>query len=150
MNNPGDRPQEGTKAELGRILNKDLFLYLLDFEVKKARRYQNFLCLLLLDLKQSSGNEDGNGLQACQMRLGNLLKEEIRETDLLGSFGDNKLVVLLPYADTSVGGIVKARFEGTLKYYDFKGKGYQVNIDQVCFPVNGTNAIDLVRTALGT
>jgi len=148
MKRAEDGPQEAKKTEFGRILDKDLFLYLLDLEVKRARRYQNFLCLLLLHLQQFSKNHDGGNLQTCRQTLSNLLREEMRESDILGSLGESEMVILLPYADMSAGSIARARFEGTLKYYDFKGKGYEVKIDQVCFPLNGTNTIDLVKGAL--
>ncbi|MGD0917421.1 MAG: diguanylate cyclase [Thermodesulfobacteriota bacterium] len=149
MNNGESGLHEETRVELGRILNKDLFLYLLDLEVKRARRYQNFLCLLLLNLKQFSKDDDGRSFQTCHQKLSHLLTEEMRETDILGSLNGNQLVVLLPYADKAAGINAKSRFEGTLKYYDFKGKGFEVRIDQVCFPINGADTIDLLKKALG-
>jgi GGDEF domain-containing protein len=149
MKSAEDGLQEAANVELGRILNKDLFLYILDLEVKRARRYQNFLCLLLLNLREFPKNDDRKYFQTCHQTLSNLLMEEMRETDILGSLDGHKLVVLLPYADKSAGNTAKARFEGTLKYYDFKGKGCEVNIDQVCFPINGTDTVDLIKKALG-
>jgi GGDEF domain-containing protein len=149
MKNSEDGNQEETKAQFARILNKDLFLYLLDLEVKRARRYQNFLCLLLLNLRQLPKSNNGRYFQTCQQTLGNLLSREMRETDILGTLGKDKLVALLPYADASAGGYAKSRFEGTLKYFDFKGKGYEVTINQICFPMNGTDTIDLIKKALG-
>jgi diguanylate cyclase (GGDEF)-like protein len=140
----------GSEETFGRILNRDLFLFLLNLEVKRARRYQNFLCLMLLKIKQFSQEGDGGGLQACNRTLSNLLAEEIRESDIVGSFELNKLVVLLPYADEKAGACAKSRFEDTLKYYDFKSKGYEIMIDQVCFPVHGTDTMDLISKALGT
>jgi GGDEF domain-containing protein len=138
------RPVSG----FGRILNRDLFLFLLDLEVKRARRYQNFLCLMLLKIKQFSREGDGGGLEACYQTLSNLLVEEIRESDIIGSLELNKLVILLPYADVKAGDHVKSRFEDTLRYYDFKSRGVEVMIDQVCFPVNGTDTMDLIKKAL--
>src|SRR3990170_378004 len=142
-----DNRVPGEVKGLSRILNKDLFLYLLDLEVKRARRYQNFLSLLMLNLKQLS-KDDGKYFLVCQQALGRLLSAELRETDLLGSLGKNSLVVLLPYADPSAGGIAKSRFEDILKYYDFRNKGFEVLVDQRCFPLNGTDAIDLIGEAL--
>jgi PleD family two-component response regulator len=150
MMNKEDRPQEGTKSETSRILNKDQFLYLLDLEVKRARRYQNFLSILFLKFIQCSNDEQGKDLQSCHQALNNLLMGEMRETDILGSLGENKLVVLLPYADVSAGDLAKSRFVDTLKYYDFRSKGYEVEIDQICFPINGTDTIDLIKKALET
>ena len=139
----------GSGETFGRILNRDLFLFLLNLEVKRARRYQNFLCLMLLKIRQFLQEGDGGGLQACNRTLGDLLAEEIRESDIIGSFESNKLVILLPYADEKAGACVKSRFEDTLKYYDFKSKGFEIMIDQVCFPVNGSDTMDLMKKALG-
>jgi GGDEF domain-containing protein len=140
------RPEEA----FGRILNRDLFLFLLDLEVKRARRYQNFLCLMLFKIKQFSKEDNGGGLKACYQTLSDLLMEEIRESDIIGSLELDRLVVLLPYADVKAGTYVQSRFEDALKYYDFKNKGFEIMIDQVCFPIHGTDTMDLIRKAFGT
>ena len=141
---------KGTEAAFGRVLNRDLFFFLLDLEVKRARRYQNFLCLMSLKIERLTGDGDRTNLQSCHRTLINLLIEEIRESDIIGSLELSKLVVLLPYADPYAGAYVKSRFEDALKCYAFKEKGFEILVDQVCFPVNGTNTMDLVRKALGT
>jgi len=145
----GEFPK-GTKAAFGRVLNRDLFLFLLDLEVKRARRYQNFLCLLLLKLKPSSKNDNGPGSQNFYKTLSNLLMEEMRESDILGSLGEHQLAILLPYADILAGDHAKCRFEGVLRCFDLKNKGYEVMIDQICFPRNGTDSIELIKKALET
>ncbi|MDI7259208.1 MAG: diguanylate cyclase [Thermodesulfobacteriota bacterium] len=149
MENGEDRVQMETGTELGRILNKDFFFYLLDIEVKRARRYQNFLCLILLKLSQLPMNDNGDSLPSCYQELSHLLINEMRETDILGSLGKDKLVALLPYADEKAGGHAKSRLENTLKYYNFTGKGYEVIINQVNFPMNGTNIAEIIKKALG-
>lgn len=80
--------------------------------------------------------------------MANFLTGEIRESDILGSLEENNLAVLLPYADTFAGEVAKSRLEANLKYYDFKSLNCEVIITQVCFPINGTNAIDLLKKAL--
>ena len=47
-----------------------------------------------------------------------------------------------------VGGNVKSRFEDALRYYDFKEKGCEILVDQICFLTHGTDTVDLVREAL--
>jgi len=135
-------------SEYGRIFKRDLFLLLLDLEVKRARRYQNFLSLLILKLVQIHHGNNGDGLRASHKILANLLAEDMRETDIIGSLGEDKLVVLLPYADLSAGNIVRFRFETLLKYYDLKNNGFEAVVRQICFPANGTNTIDLLKKAL--
>ncbi len=150
MGNWGGKFPGGPEEPFGRILNRDLFHFVLDIEVKRSRRYQNFLCLMLFKIKQFLRESDRESLQACYRRLGDLLMEETRESDIIGSLEFDRLVVLLPYADMKAGGLVKSRFEDALKYYDFKNKGIEITVDQVCFPVNGSDTADLIKRALGT
>lgn len=150
MGNWGGEFPGGPEESFGRILNRDLFHFVLDIEVKRSRRYQNFLCLMLFKIRQLSMEGDREGMQACYRKLGDLLMEETRESDLIGSLGLDRLVVLLPYADMKTGAHVKSRFEDTLKYYDFKSKGLEIMIEQICFPVNGSDTTDLLQRALRT
>jgi hypothetical protein len=145
MHNDSGAKEE--KSELGRILNKNLFVHLLDIEIKRARRYQNFLCLLVLHIKSHSETD----VHACQFqyqKMSGLLGKEVREGDLLGFLEENKMAVLLPFADAGAGGQVKSRFETILKYYDFKNKECEVMIHKICFPLNGTNTADILKQAL--
>jgi hypothetical protein len=142
----GEALYDGNQRGLNRIVSRDLFLYLLDLEVKRARRYQNFLCLLLLNFEESPMVNETN-FQSHREIFNNLLMDETRDTDILGSLGEKTLAILLPYADNAAGNHVKARFEGALKYFDSERKGYRVRIDQVCFPVNGTDTSDLIKDA---
>ena len=145
-----DPSEKGGEMELDRILNREIFLYFLDLEVKRARRYQNFFSVLILKLVQLSDKNNSSGLHTCYKQLSHLLRGELRESDILGSLGENKLVALLPYADVSAGGQAKSHFESSLKYYDFKCEGYEVRIDQVCFPMDGTDTIDLIKRVIGS
>ncbi len=150
MGNWGGKFPGGPEEPFGRILNRDLFHFVLDIEVKRSRRYQNFLCLMLFKIKQFSQEGDPGGMQACYRKLGDLLMEETRESDIIGFLELDRLVVLLPYADMKAGAHVKSRFEDTLKYYDFKSKGIEIMIDQVCFPINGSDTTDLIKRASRT
>ena len=138
----------GPERPFGRILNRDLFHFVLDIEVKRSRRYQNFLCLMLFRIEPSPLEEGRGTMQACYRKLGDLLMEETRESDIIGSLEADRLVVLLPYADIKTGSHVRSRFEDVLKYYDFKSKGIDIIIEQVCFPVNGTDTMDLIQQSL--
>ena len=137
------------EMEPGRILNRNLFLYLLDLEIKRARRYQNFLSILSLELISSANGGGGDDLQTSHEMLANFLTDEMRETDISGSIGEKVIVVLLPYADHSDGNHAKARFERSLKFYDFRSRGYDVAIHQTSFPADGTNTAEIMRRALG-
>ena len=132
-----------------RILTREIFLYFLDLEVKRSRRYQNFFSILVLRLHEVPNGENGNGLQACYRRLSLLLAEEMRDSDILGALGEKRLAVILPYADLFSGGNTRSRFESSLQFYDFNRDGYRVVVEQVCFPRDGTDTSDLVRKVVG-
>jgi PleD family two-component response regulator len=134
--------------ERRRIPNREMFLYLLDLEIKRAIRYQNFFCILKLKLSQLPENRNGKGPQVCYQTLRHLLIEEMRESDILGSLGDDQLAILIPYADPSAGSSAKSRLEGSLKYFEFKKEGYEVMVDQISFPLDGTDTPDLVGKLL--
>ena len=69
----------------------------------------------------------------------------MRESDILGSLGENCVAAILPYGDGTAGDIARSRFEGSLKYYDFRNDGYEVKVDQVCFPMDGTDTTEIVK-----
>jgi GGDEF domain-containing protein len=140
---------KGAGADMNRVLNREIFLYLLDLEVKRSRRYQNFFCILILRLKELPDQDDGKGLQACYRRLAHLLAEEARDSDILGTLGEKRLAVILPYADMSSGSFTRSRFESSVQYCDFPREGYQVVVEQVCFPRDGADTPDLVRKVIG-
>jgi GGDEF domain-containing protein len=135
----------GEKGVGRRILNKDLFLYLLDLEVKRGRRYQNFLSILILDLVALPEGNGGTNLETTYQMLTALLKEEMRETDIFGALGEKRLIVLLPYADLLAGDQARLRFETLLEHYDFRSRGYKVQVHQVSFPTNGTDTAELMK-----
>jgi hypothetical protein len=143
------KSKEGTGLEPNRILNKDLILFLLDLEVKRGRRYQNFLSILILDLIAVSNGDGGGDFESSYEMLSTVLMDEMRETDIFGALKENRLIALLPYADAVAGGEARSRFENALKYYDFKSKGYEVKIHQVFFPMDGTDTFDLMGKVMG-
>jgi GGDEF domain-containing protein len=150
MTYSADEFEKEAEGKLNRILNRDRFYYFLDLEVKRSRRYQNFFCILILKLNHLASHDNGKGLNTCYEKLTQLLKEELRESDILGALEENRLAALLPYADISAGDIAKSRFEGSVKYFDFKNEGYDVLVDQICFPLDGTDTAGLINKVMGT
>ena len=135
---------------IGRGLNRELFLYALDLEVKRARRSQYSFCALHLKLSKRPGKENGKGLQSCHESLSNWLSGELREIDILGFMADDELAVLLPYTDQAGGVRVRSRLEGRLKYLDIQTDDYAVMIDQISFPKDGPVAENSVYKVIAT
>ncbi len=130
----------------GHVFNRQSFLFLLDLEIKKAQRYQNYLSLLSLTfdhLNPSLGKNPSISLKT----LANLLMDDLRETDVIGQSGANRLLVMMPYADMAGAHQVRERLEQILQDYGFGAKGLTIEIGEVCFPTHATNIDDLLRKA---
>ena len=130
----------------GNVLNRESFLFLLDLEIKRAQRYQNFLSLLSLTfghLDPSMGEHASISMKT----LANLVKYDLRETDIVGLGAGNLLLVMLPYADMAGAHTVRERLKQILYEYGFGRKGFTVEINEVCFPTHANNFDDLLRMA---
>ena len=130
----------------GHVLNIQSFLFLLNLEIKRARRYQNSISLLshtFGHLEPSLREEPSISLKT----LASLLKSELRDTDIVGQGGGNRLLFMLPYADMARAHNVRERLEKTLHYYGFGRNSFTIEIDEVCFPTHATNVDDILRMA---
>ena len=145
---PAGKSMIGDGAD--RVLTREVFLHFLDLEVKRSRRYQNFFSVLVLKLDELPDHDDRTAIKACRGKLTRLLAEEMRDSDILGALGEKRLAVILPYADLMAGGNTRSRFESSLQFYDFKRDGYQVVVEQLCFPRDATDTSDLIRKLGGS
>jgi hypothetical protein len=126
------------------MLNRDQFIHFLDHEVKRAQRYQNCFCLLVIRIEPlSEGFKDG--IEGHYQRIRGLIAEEVRESDLTGVLEESRMAILLPYADPVAGGQAKSRLEQTLRYYNFENEDFRVMIQKISFPMDGTNTAGILE-----
>ena len=74
-----EQPEKGFGGGKGRILGRDVVLNLLDLEVKRSRRYQNFFGILVMRLNQLANHDNGVHQLSCYQKLTHILEEELRE-----------------------------------------------------------------------
>ena len=132
----------------GKVLDRQAFLTLLDLEIRKARRSRASLSVLSFTfghVNPSPGEKSSNSLKT----LANLLRGALRDTDIVAQDGENRLLVMLPYADAEMADKVRRRLEKSLQEHPFERKGIKIEIDEACFPTDATNANDLLRIARG-
>ena len=128
------------------VFNRQSFLFLLDLEIKRARRYQNYLSLLCLNFGHLNPSLENPKISF--KTLVNLLKDELRDTDVVGQGGTaNRLLVMLPHADMTGVHKVRERLGQILQDFGFGAKGLTIEIGEVCFPTHATNIEDLLRMA---
>ena len=85
---------------LTRIYNRHSFEERLVYEIKRRRRYNHDLSLLMFDLDHFKQVNDTYGHKAGDMvlrKVGEILTETFRTTDLPARYGGEEFVVLLPH-----------------------------------------------------
>lgn len=114
------------------ILPEEQFKYLLTHEGKHAQRYEHFFSLLTIKFEK---------LDLESPHLSGVLKligSVIRDSDTIGSLQDEKLAVILHYADSPVP-IVKRvvkKIQTQFPHLNIKARG-------ACFPTDTTAVEDL-------
>lgn len=95
--------EQATTDSLTNLLNRRSFMSLVENELSRAERYHRPLSMALFDLDFFKKVNDTYGHQAGDkvlVRFAELLKEELRTTDIIGRFGGEEFIVALP--ETSI------------------------------------------------
>ncbi len=140
--------------ELTGIYNYRYFVQKLEDELKRARRYGQVLCLIMIDIdwfkryNDSYGHLFGNSILRGLVQV---TKGCIRDVDIFSRYGGEEFVIILPQTDkydaTSIGERIRSQVEGT----QFQGeeKGLRVNVTVsvgiASYPENGTTSEELIQ-----
>src|SRR5688572_4341121 len=81
-----------------RVLTPEAFEFVLNNELKRAVRSQNFLTLLLVEPTPQSGDIPPDRAPAVR-QIARIVSREVRETDLLSQTREGQLSVVLLDAD---------------------------------------------------
>jgi GGDEF domain-containing protein len=128
----------------------EVFLHLLEREVRRALRYQEFLVVLALDL--ASPRPAALGPPTLLRRLAEHLQGEVRTTDLVGRWGDGLGVALLCASAEDARIVARrllARVQGVAQSEALGPPGgAAVRIGGACFPQSGSDARSLLQASL--
>ncbi len=113
------------------VLNRRRFEEELADRVAQASRYGGGGAVLLLDIDNFKDVNDTLGHHAGDAvirSIAELLREELRETDVLGRLGGDELAVLLPYAGTDEARGVAGKLVDTVRGHRVAFKGEQLRV----------------------
>jgi diguanylate cyclase (GGDEF)-like protein/PAS domain S-box-containing protein len=108
---------EATIDELTNISNRRHFMNLAELELRRARRYHHPLSLVVLDFDELKKINDSYGHLAGDRALtvfAKIVKEIIRDVDLLGRFGGDEFLLLLPETDAEHALLVMERIRSVM------------------------------------
>ena len=124
------------------IWEENHFRYLAELEVLRAMRYQNYATLILIEVDRHL-RDDGNLEKLLQ-----IVREEIRVTDLVGQISQTRLGIILLHADPRSACIPSERILSRAKaYFHGQGNGCMISVGGVCCPNHGTDKETLISRA---
>ena len=129
--------------EDSHVLTPEAFDFVLNNELKRAMRSQNFLTLLVIDATPRTA--PGERPQLAQ-EIARLISREVRETDLLSHNTEGRLSVVLLDADLQNSMRVVDRLLSRFEHYEFSTPT-AISVGAACCPTQGTDAESLRRAA---
>jgi diguanylate cyclase (GGDEF)-like protein len=140
---------------LTRLYNHLYFMDLLESEVRRARRYRRAVSLLFIDIDHFKQVNDRFGHQAGDqvlMRLARIFESCVRDTDLVGRYGGEEFVVLLPESSEREGTALAERLRSAVEAHAFDVEADHAHITLSIgvasfFPEQVGTGDDLVRAA---
>jgi diguanylate cyclase (GGDEF)-like protein len=125
-------------------IESDLFDFLVECEITRNLRHQNFATILMVQPdKKPYASETLRTLAA-------LIRKNVRDTDLIGRMNDVRFGVLLLYAGLDGAYIAASRILEHVNSYNFPYEAAQrlsVSIGGACFPTNSTEKETLLKAA---
>jgi hypothetical protein len=124
-----------------RVLTPEAFEFVLNNELKRAVRSQNYLTLVLVQPRS-----EGRGPQEAVRDVARLVSREIRETDLLSANEEGRLSMVLLDADLQNSMRVIDRVLTRLDHYQFPTP-LALEVGAACCPTHGSDPDSLRRAA---
>lgn len=93
---------QATTDDLTRVPNRRHFMYLAEKEMKSAKRYHRPISIIVVDFDNLKKINDTYGHLAGDRALSvfsKIVQQIIREVDILGRFGGDEFLILLPETD---------------------------------------------------
>jgi GGDEF domain-containing protein len=133
--------------EGSRLLTPNAFEFVLDGELKRAVRSQNFLTLVVLETKREWEGlmvtaDDGTVEEVAQ-----IVGREIRDTDLIGHTEKGTLSLVLLDADYDNSARVIDRLVQRIDNYDFPTP-LRISVGAACYPTHAVDSPSLKRQAV--
>ena len=134
---------------LTQTLERDFFVYLLDLEARKAVRYLYFFCLLIIQADHEIAMRDEGEGATVVKTLAQLIRDEVRGTDVLGRIDHDKFFLILHQSDLQSSYGIGERIRIRVENYSFMVNGREekctISVGGACFPTNANDVESLIE-----
>lgn len=129
-----------------RVLTPEAFAFVLNNELKRAVRSQNFLTLVIVEPSVRGGAAGANDPDSAATNVAVLVSRDVRETDLIARTARGQVSLVLLDADLKNSLGVIDRLLARLEHYEFPWP-LTFDVGAACCPTHGTDAETLTRAA---
>ena len=129
-----------------RLLAPNAFEFVLDGELKRAVRSQNYLTLVTLEASREWEGMTVTADDGTIEEVAQIVRNEVRDTDLLGCTKTGTLSLVLLDADLNNSTRVIDRLVQRMNHYDFPTP-MRVSVGAACYPTDAVDAESLKRQA---
>ena len=132
------------------IANHRAFQERLREEIARAQRYNYPFILLMLDVDHFKQYNDTHGHPSGDRvlrRIASVMRETVREGDLVARYGGEEFAALLPQTDAGQGRIVAERIREAVERHPFAHRTITMSIGAAEFAVDGGDAETLISSA---
>jgi hypothetical protein len=130
-----------------RLLAPNAFEFVLDGELKRAVRSQNYLTLVTLETSREWDGMTVTADDGTVEEMAQIVRHEVRDTDLLGYTNTGMLSLVLLDADYQNSTRVIDRLVQRMDHYDFPTQ-LRVSVGAACYPTDAVDADSLKRQAV--
>jgi GGDEF domain-containing protein len=135
------------EEEGSRLLTPHAFEFVLDGELRRAVRSQNFLTLVVLETRREWEGLEVTADDGTVEEVANVIGREVRDTDLIGKTDKGTLSVVLLDADFDSSTRVIDRLVSRIDSYDFP-TALRISVGAACYPTHAVDADSLKRQAV--
>jgi hypothetical protein len=134
--------EEGSK-----LLTPGAFEFVLDSELKRAVRSQNFLTLVTIEASREWEGVMVTADDGTVHKVAQLIGKEVRDTDLIGHTEKGTLALVLLDADFEHSARVIDRLIARIENYEFPTP-LRIAVGAACYPTHAVDAESLKKQAL--
>ena len=130
-----------------KLLTPGAFEFVLDSELKRAVRSQNYLTLVTVEASREWEGMTVTADDGTLQEVAQLIGREVRDTDLMGHTDRGTLALVLLDADFEHSERVINRLVSRIENYDFPTQ-MRIAVGAACYPTHAVDADSLKRQAL--
>ena len=130
-----------------KVLTSAAFEFVLESELKRADRYQNYLTLVTVETCREWEGMMVTADEGTMQQVAQLIGREVRDTDLLGHIEKGTLAIVLLDSDFEHSTRVIDRLVARIENYEF-ATPLRIAVGAACYPTHAVDADSLKRQAM--